>query len=289
MSKRKECKYQCGRPVENETTTRCRTCRRQDKKSGRPVRHEVAPGGPRILIIDIETSPNLADVWGLWNNNVSLSQLRESTRMLCFAAKWYGERGTLFASEQISGHRDMVQTAWDLLDQADAVMHYNGRRFDTPHLYREFLLAGLTPPSPFKQIDLCDVVKHRFRFPSNKLQYVSTALGLAGKVSHEGHDLWVKVMAGDPDAWARMETYNRQDVDLLEEVYEILLPWIPGHPHRHLYGGSGCAKCGHDTVVPDGVYRTALSAFLQYRCTSCGHWMRDSKRLYGVQIQEAIR
>lgn len=286
MSKRKECKYQCGRPVENETTTRCRTCRRQDKKSGRVVRHDVAAGGPRILIIDIETSPNLADVWGLWNNNVSLNQLRESSRMMCFAAKWHGEPGTMFFSE-LGGHRDMVEAAWHLMDEADALMHFNGRRFDTKHLNREFLLAGLTPPSPYKQIDLLDSVKARFKFPSNKLQYVSTVLGLDGKVSHEGHELWVKCLAGDPEAWARMETYNRQDVDLLEEVFEILLPWIPGLPHRHLYGGAGCAACGHDTVVTDGVYRTPLSAFLQYRCTSCGHWMRDSKRLYGVEIQAA--
>jgi len=284
---KKPCKYGCGRPVENPTTTRCRTCRRADKKAGPPV---VATGGPRILIIDIETSPNVADVWGLWNNNVSLNQLRESTRMICFAAKWYGEPQTFFFSEHSDGRAEMVQAAWDLLDRADAVMHYNGRRFDTPHLYREFLLSGLTPPSPFKQIDLCDVVKHRFRFPSNKLQYVSTALGLAGKVSHEGHDLWVKCMAGDDEAWARMETYNRQDVDLLEEVYEILLPWIPGHPHRHLYDGAGgCPTCGHDAVVPAGVYRTTLSAFSQYRCGTCGSTFRSSKRLFGVDLQQAIR
>lgn len=280
----------------------CRTCDRPAAKGrkeclscyghrrrGTAPNPKVAPGGAKILLIDIETSPNVADVWGLWNNNVSLNQLRESTRMICFAAKWYGRPGTMFFSEHEDGPSAMVAAAHELLDEADVVMHYNGKKFDVPHLYREFLLAGLTPPSPFKQIDLCNVVKKQFRFPSNKLQYVSTALGLAGKVSHEGHELWVKCMAGDPDAWARMEKYNRQDVVLLEEVYEILLPWIPGHPHRHLYGGGGCPTCGHFDVQIDGVYHTSLSTFTQYHCPACGSWFRGSRRLGGVDIQEAVR
>lgn len=285
---RKDCRYDCGRKVENETTTRCRTCRRADKKSGRPVRHDIRPGGPKILLLDIETSLQLSYHFGNWNVNINPALTIKPTRMLCIAAKWLGDPEVMFFSEPKDGGLDMAKAAWKLLDEADAVVHYYGSRFDIPHLNREFLEHGLTPPSPFKQIDLKLAVSKRFKFPSNKLQFVSQALGLSGKESHEGISLWRKCDEGDAEAWASMETYNRRDVTLLEEVYEHLLPWIPGLPHRHLYTDAGeCPACGADKVKQAGMYRTPLSVFQAYTCGACGWQGRDSKRLYGATIQAA--
>lgn len=269
----------CGeKPAENNHATRCRTCRRHGRR----------PLQARILVIDIETSPNLAYVWDIWNQNVSIGQLQSTTEVICFAAKWLGEDEVMFWSQHTDGYTVMVDAAWRLLDEADAVIHYNGKRFDVPHLNREFVAAGMVPPKPFRQIDLLSAVKRRFRFPSNKLQYVSTALGLPGKQSHEGFDLWRKCMDGDPDAWARMETYNRQDVILTEELYQILLPWIPGHPNLNLYTeGAGCPSCG-GAVIEAGFAYTQLSKFQQYRCTACGALSRGSRRLGGADTRESV-
>lgn len=287
MSK-KPCRYGCGRLVENPTTTRCRTCRRKDKKA-KVSQSLLKPGGPKTLFIDIETSPNLVYTWGLWNQNVGINQIVEPTRMLCFAAKWLGDPHTSFFSEHASSREEMVWTAWSLLNEADVVVHYYGSRFDVPHMNREFLEAGLTPPSPFKQVDLKFAVSKRFKLPSNKLQFVSQTLGLSGKEETGGFDLWRDCMAGDPAAWDRMETYNRRDVTLLEEVYERLLPWVPNAPNRHLYTGSGgCPSCGHDALVENGLYRTPLSVFQQYLCGACGSWFRGSKRIDGATVQQAV-
>jgi hypothetical protein len=241
----------------------------------------------RILEIDIETSPNLAHVWDLWQQNVALNQLLQSTEMLCFAAKWYRERPVMF----FSGHRDskatMIESAHKLLDQADAVIHYNGRRFDVPHLNREFVEVGMRPPSPFAQIDLYQVVKRRFKFPSNKLDYVSRTLGLKGKVKHEGHELWVKCMAGDARAWKNMERYNKQDVLLLEELYDVLLPWIPSHPSRVVVDGvEGCPACGSTQLTRQGFAYTGVSKYQRFRCSDCGKWSRGSKRIAAADIRE---
>lgn len=243
----------------------------------------------RTLLLDIETTPNLAHVWGLWNQNVSLNQLRQSTELLSFAAKWLGEpaKTTVFRSSFHDGRMVMVEAAHELLDQADAVMTYNGKRFDIPHLNREFLEFGCLPPSPYRQIDLCEVAKRQFRFPSNKLQYVSTQLGLRGKVGHEGHELWVKCMAGDPAAWKRMERYNKQDVILLEHLYRKLQPWIPGHPsHAALEGAHVCPRCGSGQLQKRGTALTLQSSYQRYQCKNCGGWSRDTKRLSGVTIRE---
>ena len=87
----------------------------------------------RILAIDIETSPNLAYVWGLWDQNVSLNQLVESGEILCWAAKWLGEDEVFFYSKQTTGRKSkMIRAAWALLDEADVVLHFNVKRFDIP-------------------------------------------------------------------------------------------------------------------------------------------------------------
>lgn len=240
----------------------------------------------RTLVIDIETSPNVAHVWGLFNQTVSLAQLRESTQVIAFAAKWVEEKKTFFYSDHTHGHADMIAAAWALLDEADAVVHYNGRSFDIPHLRREFLLAGLTPPSPFAEIDLLDTVKKQFRFTSNKLDHVANQLGLGRKVQHEGHTLWVRCMAGEPRAWALMRKYNVHDVKLTEELYYLLKPWMKSHPTVSLYEvGAGCPRCGGVELQRRGYAYTKVSTYQRYQCVSCGAWSRGGKVVDRVDIR----
>jgi len=86
----------------------------------------------------------------------------------------------------------------------------------------------MTPPSVVKDLDLMSIVKANFRFPSNKLDYVAQALGVGSKVKHSGFDLWIGCMAGKESSWREMKKYQIQDVVLLEELYQVLLPWLPG-------------------------------------------------------------
>lgn len=182
----------------------------------------------RTLILDIETSPNLADVWGLWDQNIGLPQLRESGHLMCFAAKWYGERKVHFYSDHEHGTVPMLQAAWDLIDEADAIVHFNGRAFDMKWFRTEFVRQGWKRPLGYHEIDLCAIVKREFKFPSNKLQYVAGELLGEYKASTGGHQLWVDCLAGDDKAWARMARYNKQDVVLTERLYDRLRPWCKG-------------------------------------------------------------
>lgn len=52
----------------------------------------------RLLMLDIETSPNLAAVWGLFNVNIGINQIIKPGGTLCWAAKWYGEKEIMFSS-----------------------------------------------------------------------------------------------------------------------------------------------------------------------------------------------
>ena len=233
----------------------------------------------KILLLDIETSPNTAHVWGLWQQNVSINQLQESSYVMCWAAKWLGDKKVMFDSVHQSKPKDMLKGIHKLLEDADAVVHYNGTKFDIPTLNKEFLLHDLRPPSPYKQIDLLRSVRSNFRFPSNKLDYVAQRLGLGSKHQHEGHSLWVRCMAGESKAWKVMEAYNKQDVVLLENVYHKVLPWIKNHPNRNLFSGEEhvCPNCGSHSIQRRGTARTISGTYQRYQCTSCGTWSRSTK------------
>lgn len=265
--------------------SRCYPCYGK-RRRGEAKPTYTSPSNMRMLFIDIETQPNLGYFWDIFNTNIGIGQIEEACEMLCFVAKWYGEDETMF----FHGREDrqaMIQAAWTLLDEADIVVHFYGSRFDIPHLSREFLLNGFPPPSPFKQIDLKMVCSKNFKFTSNKLQFVSTQLGLEGKEDTD-FKLWKGCMDGDDDAWARMESYNRQDVLLLEDVYEILLPWISNHPNRCLYTNEqGCPTCGAGKLEESGYAFTRVSKFQQYRCSNCSSYFRDSRRIGNVSTQQS--
>lgn len=241
----------------------------------------------KILLLDIETAPNVAYVWGLFKENIPLQRLVDSGYVLCWAAKWLGESDVMFDSIFKSKERIMLKRIHALLEEADAVVHYNGNSFDIPTLNKEFLLNKMAPPSPTKQIDLLNTARHRFRFVSNKMDYVAQALGL-GKKKTTTFELWVQCMNKDPEAWKKMEEYNKGDVELLEGIYNEFRPWIKNHPNVALYNavdGHTCPTCGSGSLVKRGFSYTATGQYQRYRCTDCGTWSRDRK---GVQFQTEL-
>ena len=238
----------------------------------------------RKLILDIETSPNLAYVWDLWSKDgITPEKLVESTSVICFAWKWAGERGVGFSSVWTDGREAMVAKAHELLSEADVLIHYNGKHFDVPHLNREFVLAGLTPPSPYEQVDLFLTAKGKFKFPSNRLAYISKALGVRAKGDAGGFSTWLGVLAGDPKAQERMERYNKRDVVVTEQVYNRLLPWITGHPSAVLDGREACPTC-EGRIVWRGLYRSKTRVYRRFSCTSCGAWGKSVKSEGGAVV-----
>lgn len=230
---------------------------------------ELKPQPAKVLVLDIETAPGTAYIWGLRDQNIAVSQVIEHPRMLCFAAGWLDERTIHFHSER-DGRERMVEAAWALLDAADVVVGYNHVSFDIKHLQREMVELGYGPPSPWVDVDLLTEVRRNFRFLSNKLGSVLERLGLDAKGDPGGFDTWRQVLAGDDRAWRRMERYNRQDVSITSDLYRYLSPWLR-LPHAGLFSGDmkGCHACGSRALTPDGIVRTKVSAYLRLAC-ECG-------------------
>lgn len=182
----------------------------------------------KILLLDIETTPMQVYTWGLWDQNIGINQIIKHTEMMCFGAKWLGKKKVTFKSVHHHGKEDMLQTLHQMMDEADILVGWNSAAFDHKHIRREFLEAGLEPPSETKDLDLMSIVKANFLFPSNKLDYVAQKLGVGAKVKHSGFELWIECMDGNDRAWREMRKYQIQDVELLDRLYDVLLPWLPG-------------------------------------------------------------
>ena len=233
----------------------------------------------QILLLDIETAPHKVYVWGLFDKFINTERVEESGYVLCWAAKWYPD-GEIVGASSSDGHKTMLKGIHRLLNEADVVVHYNGIKFDIPSLNKEFIESDMVPPSPYKQVDLYQVARRRFKFASNKLSWIAKELGLGEKTQHEGFQLWVKAMDGDSDAIDRLAEYNKQDVKLLEALYIKLLPWIEKHPNHGAFTDVQCCpKCGSIKFQRRGYAVSNMSRYLRYQCILCGGWFRGSTNL----------
>lgn len=239
----------------------------------------------KILIFDIETAPDLADVWGYWNNNVGLNQVRRDGWILSFAAKWLDSDEVIYVENRSQNDKGLVKKLLALIDQADIVVAHNGKSFDMGWFRGKAAIHGLKPPSPVKIIDTLILSRSLFRFPSNRLEYLVRRFKCAQKYPHKkfpGHDLWVECIKGNDEAWEEMQAYNCMDVVSLEQLYKKMKPWIPNHPNLGLYSDSdhpACSKCGSEDVKKDGTVKLVAGVYQQYKCNDCGGWMRGNKNL----------
>lgn len=241
----------------------------------------------RILILDLEISPSLAAVWGLWGQNIPIGNITGESEILSWAAKWHGEEECSYSSLRIAGHtaagsKRMLKEIHSMMNEADVVVGYNQDKFDLKILNKEFLLHGLPPPSPYKSIDLLKVMKRKFRWTSNKLDYVAQRLGLGKKLSHPGMQMWLDCMnphsVNYNESWDAMEAYNCEDVFLTEALYDKVLGWIPNHPNQNLYNeGHGCPVCGSDHIQRRGWAKLKSLTYRRYQCMSCKQWLRAVK------------
>lgn len=227
----------------------------------------------KILLYDIETTPNLAWVWGKYEQNVIA--YKSQWEMLCFAYKWLDETAVHVSTVRKLGEKGVVSLLRELFDEADIVIAHNGDNFDQRMANAKFIEFGLDPPSPYKSVDTKKVAKRYFRFNSNKLDDLGELLHLGRKTDTGGFDLWLGCMRGDSKSWQLMKDYNKQDVLLLEKVYLKLRPWVDNHPAMNVIDGrpEACPKCGGTRLQSRGTRKTTkVNTYRRYQCMGCGGW-----------------
>ncbi len=235
----------------------------------------------KVLLYDIETSPNLAYVWGKYEQNVIAYE--KEWEMLCFAYKWLDEP-QVYAVIKGSDKTDkkLCVRLHELMSEADIIIAHNGDSFDIKKSKARFLYHGLKPIPPKTSIDTKKVARHDFALNSNKLDDIGNYLGLGRKEKTDGFDLWLGCMRNDPKSWEKMVKYNKQDVLLLEKVYLAMRPWMIKHPQLSLLQDvkDACPKCGSLEIKKKGFRANFTTMSQQMYCNDCKGWfLRPYKRI----------
>jgi len=257
---------------------------------------EIAVAGdlPKILIIDIETSPTKAFIWRMWKENIGNNQVIDHSYIMCFSAKWFGEDEIIYSETRTEDDSSITKQMIELLDQADFVVAHNASRFDVPRINAAAIINGMKPPSPYRVIDTLKVAKKHFKFERNTLEHIAEILGCTPKSSHakfNGFELWKECLDGNEEAWEEMRDYNIQDVHTLEEVYLKLRPWHKEHPNLGSKMESDvpvCSRCGSPNLKQKGYTYTDVSKFPLFHCKDCGSYSRSRYSEYPKEIRASL-
>ena len=254
----------------------------------------------RIVTLDIETSPILAYVWGLFKQFVNLNQIVTDWSIISFSYKWLhkdkvhhyntGGKGV----SEVRNDRQLLLLLWEVLDKADIVIAQNGVKFDVKKINARFIEMGMPPPSPYKVVDTMLHARSIAAFTSNKLAWLSEVLTDTPKSKHEkfpGFELWTECLADNPEAWEEMRLYNDQDIRATEEVYLKLRPYMIGHPNVAAYNGNTdmqCPKCSSVDLQRRGLALTQSGQYQRFRCSSCGGWARSRYTENPIEKRRAL-
>lgn len=235
--------------------------------------------GPRILFLDIETFAMTLSGWGLFNQNFSIEQIEQDWSILSFCAKFAGGEEIYYQAIDEYSEKEMLQTLWDLMDEADYVCGHNARKFDVKKIFSRMIVNGFDRPRPFRIIDTLEVSKRCFGMSSNKLAYLTQLLCKEyvksdhGKFS--GFSLWKECAKGNPEAFEELKKYNILDVLSLEELYTVLQRWDTKLPvfsvHSEIIDNSDWESCGF-------VYSN-LGKYECYRNKKTGQYRRSRRNL----------
>lgn len=247
----------------------------------------------KVLFFDIETSIPKVYTYGLYDQNISIANVIEHPRMIAFTAKWLGKKKVYAFSEYHQSRTEMLKGLHELLDEADLVVGWNSKRFDVRWVNSEFMVDKMSPPSPYKQLDLMQETKRNARFLSNKLDYISERLLNDKKIEYNMAKMWIKVdnpetsEAERKKEWNAMMRYAKKDTALLEPLYLELLPWLR-LPHPVHQGDDKCRNCGSEDLEKRGLARTLNGVYQRFQCRSCGSWSRGTKREPSTNMRNVV-
>ena len=229
----------------------------------------------RRLFFDIETSPNIGLFWEAgYKKNITTDNIIRERAIICICYKWEDEK-EVYALQWDSKQNDkrMLQQFIEVANTANELVGHNGDKFDLAWIRTRCLFHGIDMFPTYQTIDTLKVARSKFRFQSNRLNYIAEFLGLGGKIKTE-FNLWKDILLNkDKVAMEKMIKYCKKDVSLLEEVYKLLGNHIAPKTHYGVvfgYDRGTCPECGSDDLIKNNrvVTVTGLTR-IQYKCKTC--------------------
>ena len=237
---------------------------------------------PKILFLDIETSLATAAVFSLFPDRISHKNLLSESFIICASYKFAGDKKTqaikISAKDAKKGNdKAVVKKLHALIKTADVLVGHNLDKFDTKIIKGRCLKYGLEPLTFLRSVDTLKVARRHFKLMSNRLDYIGTFLNLGNKINTSA-SLWLDVLAGKQKAIDEMSIYCNQDVDLLEAVFNKLLPYVENFPTiPHEGGDIKCPACKSSKTRKYGFVFSNKHKCQKRQCMDCGSTFKGEK------------
>ena len=232
----------------------------------------------RRLYFDIETSPNIGLFWEAgYKKNIDYSNIIQERAIICICYKWEEEK-EVYSLQWDSKQNDkaMLQKFIEVANMANELVGHNGDKFDLAWIRTRCLFHKIDMFPKYTTIDTLKVARSKFKFNSNRLNYIADFLGIGQKIKTE-YSLWKDILLKkDKVAMDKMIKYCKKDVLLLEQVYKALSNHIEPKTHYGVIFGEDrgtCPECGSDDlakkdrrVLASGLIKLVL------RCKTCGKY-----------------
>lgn len=224
------------------------------------------------LYLDIETSLSVVSTFSLWPKFISHDNIMQDWHIICAAWKWEGNDEVFGELTYNRNDKKVVKALCAVILEADEVVYHNGRKFDWKKLNTRVLLNSLPPMAKPRETDTLIQCRKHFAMTSNRLDYISKVLGLEGKLP-TSNGLWIRALNKDKLAIDEMLSYNKQDVVILEQVFERLRPYIDlGYNVNIDTNTDVCTHCYSANLQKRGWTHTKTSKYRKYQCKDCKGW-----------------
>ena len=235
------------------------------------------------MIYDTETLPNIQYGWDTISERPTpLEFIIKPKAIATIAWKWLGESETYVAvcEKPYDDRAPLAAFMEDAKRATHMVAHYS--KFDKTFITGRLAANGMDPLPP-----VCDVCTYKMAkaafgrsLNGNKLDNLGTVLGVGNKIKTNAM-LWVRVASGDKDALEEMALYNKQDVNLLEQVLLGIRPYVNNKINLNLLTAdhvTRCKTCNSDNVVHTGFEYTINSIRDRYVCKECKSYSTFPKK-----------
>lgn len=208
------------------TVNKCKIALREARVASREITDKLENGKARVLIYDIETSPNIGWFWRAgYKLNIPASNIIKERAIICVSYKWLDEDQVYNLTwDRNQCDKFLVEQFIEVLNEADLIVAHNGDRFDLKWLRTRALIHrvhyNMLPN--YKAFDTLKVAKAKLYANSNRLDYLAKIMGYEGK-NHTTIALWTDIMFKKCKvAMNIMLEYCDEDVRQLEKVYKDL-------------------------------------------------------------------
>lgn len=227
------------------------------------------------LYFDLESSPNIGFFWEAgYKKNIDSSNIIKERAIICICYKWEDSKDVHSLQwDHKQNDKRMIEAFIKVANEADELVGHNGDRFDLAWIRTRCLFHGLSMFQKYTTIDTLKIARSKFKFNSNKLNYIADFLGFGEKIKTD-FSLWRNIVLNkDPKAMADMIKYCKKDVILLEKVHKELAKHMDAKTHYGVIFGADrgtCPECGSDDLAINK--RKVLASGLkkiQYQCKTC--------------------